>query len=167
MIPYQTFLQGHGSLSRDQFLNQIDVPHVLVTQTAVAPNAGFQTVKFTKDAISASGERKGAMVLAVRKRPDANAFGMMITIGRAANNDLVIEHQKISKFHAYFREAGTEWRICDANSRNGTEVGEIPVEPGQEGLPLYSGSRIRLGKAVSLVFLTPADLYTRCLADSR
>tara|TARA_R110002072_G_C7663980_1_gene509857 strand:- start:39 stop:542 length:504 start_codon:yes stop_codon:yes gene_type:complete len=167
VIPYQTFLHSHGGLSREQFLNQVDVPHVLITQTAGARDTGFQTVKFTKEAVSESGERKGAMVLPVRKRPDANAFGMMITIGRATNNDLVIEHQKISKFHAYFRQAGEEWRICDANSRNGTEVGDIPVEPGQEGLPVYSGSRIRLGKAVSLVFLEPTDLYTRCLADAR
>lgn len=167
MIPYQTFLQSHGGLSRDEFLGRIDVPHVLITQTAAARDTGFQTVKFTKEIVTESGERKGAMILPVRKRPDANAFGMMITIGRATNNDLVIEHQKISKFHAYFRQIGSDWRICDANSRNGTEVGEQEVEPGQDGLPIYSGSRIRLGKAVSLVFLAPPELYTRCLADAR
>ncbi|MBL4847766.1 MAG: FHA domain-containing protein [Planctomycetes bacterium] len=165
MISYQTFLVQFGSLGRDDFLKAIEVPYVLITQTANAQDSGFLTVKFTKEAVTKSGEREGSMVLAVRKRPDANAFGMMITIGRAANNDLVIEHQKISKFHAYFREAVSGWRICDANSRNGTTIGEVPVEPGQEGLPVKSGARIKLGKAVSLVFLEPADLYNRCLAD--
>lgn len=167
MIPYQTFLASHGGLSQEEFLARVDVPHVLITQTAAGRETSFQTVKFTKELVSESGERRGSMILPVRKRADANAFGMMITIGRATNNDLVIEHQKISKFHAYFRQVGSDWRICDANSRNGTQVGETDVEPGQEGLPVYSGSRVRLGKAVSLVFLAPADLYARCHSDSR
>jgi pSer/pThr/pTyr-binding forkhead associated (FHA) protein len=168
LIPYQTFLQSHTGLSREQFFGKIQVPHVLITTTVAGRESGFQTVKFTKEAVTESrGSSKGTMILPVRKRPEANAFGMMITIGRAANNDLVIEHQKISKFHAYFRQTGDEWRICDANSRNGTEVSEVEVTPGQDGLPVFSGSRVRLGKAVTLVFLAPAELYTRCLADAR
>ena len=167
MIPYQKFVAQYGALSREQFLSAIDVPYVLITQTAGRGESSFLTVKFTKELVSASGERKGSMVLPVCKREGANAFGMMITIGRATNNDLVIEHEKISKFHAYFRQVGSDWRICDANSRNGTEIGEALVAPGQEGLPVNSGSQIKLGKAVSLVFFAPSDLYARCLADSR
>jgi pSer/pThr/pTyr-binding forkhead associated (FHA) protein len=168
VIPYTKFMSQYGSLARDQFLEAIQDPYVLITLGAVAQDAGFQTVKFTKEAaVTESGERKGSMVLPVRKRPNANAFGMMITIGRATNNDLVIDHQKISKFHAYFRQVGTKWRICDANSRNGTAIGGIPVESGQEGLPVNSGSQIKLGKAVSLVFLAPIDLFLRLSADRR
>lgn len=166
MIPYQTFVAQYGALPEGEFLSRITDPHVLITQSQGARDSGFMTVKFTKEAVTESGERRGAMVLPVSKREGANAFGMMITIGRAANNDLVIEHQKVSKFHAYFRKAESGWRVCDANSRNGTQVGELTLEPGQEGHEVRSGQRVMLGKAVELVFLSPADLYARLKKDA-
>lgn len=166
MTPYETFLIRYGQMSQAAFLAEITCPHVLITQTAVARDSGFMTVKFTKELVTESGERRGITVLPVHKREGANAFGMMITIGRAANNDLVIEHQKISKFHAYFRQVGSDWRICDANSRNGTAVGEEIVAPGQDGLPVRSGQHVKLGKAVDLVFLAPSDLYNRVVRDA-
>ena len=167
MIPFQTFVAEHGALSESEFLGKIDAPHVLITQTqAPRDSSGFMTVKFTKETISESSEARGVMILPVAKREGANAFGMMITIGRATNNDLVIEHQKISKFHAYFRQVGTDWRVCDANSRNGTEVADEVLEPGQEGRAVRSGQRVRLGKAVELVFLSPADLFARVAKGS-
>lgn len=166
MIPYQTFLSEYSQLSESDFLARVQHPHVLITQTAAARDSGFMTVKFTKESVSESAERRGTTILPVQKREGANAFGMMITMGRAPNNDLVIEHQKVSKFHAYFRQVGSEWRVCDANSRNGTAVGESTVEPGQDGLEIRSGQRVKLGKAVELVFLSPRDLFAKIRKDS-
>ena len=56
-----------------------------------------------------------------------NAFGMMITVGRAANNDIVVEASSISKFHAYLENLGGGWKLRDANSSNGTYVGPVQV----------------------------------------
>lgn len=43
-----------------------------------------------------------------------------ITIGRASNNDIVIEHIGVSLKHAVLREQGNTWFIQDTNSTNGT-----------------------------------------------
>ena len=159
MTPYTQFAQEHKSLSQDEFLAKVDVPHILVTERQAVRDeeAGFMTVKFTKEVLSESAEAQ-TFVLPVRKRPEANAFAMMVTVGRAPNNDLVLDHQKVSKFHAYFKQIGEKWAICDANSRNGTAVDGLALQ-AQIAHPLKSGSKIKLAKVIDLVFLTPAGLY--------
>lgn len=160
MISYREFLVQYGTLPLDAFLEAIQEPYVLVTERETPRDAdsGFLTVKFSKESLSSSGEAKSSL-LPVRKRSDSNAFAMMITLGRAPNNDMVVDHQKISKFHAYFRQVGSDWVICDANSRNGTAVNGRPVEPGQTGAPVASGTSIKLAKLVDLLFLEPRELY--------
>lgn len=54
------------------------------------------------------------------KKAEGNVFGMMITIGRAANNDVVVDASSVSKFHAYFEQKDGGWAVRDANSSNGT-----------------------------------------------
>tara|TARA_B100000965_G_scaffold391803_1_gene400300 strand:- start:151 stop:672 length:522 start_codon:yes stop_codon:yes gene_type:complete len=161
VTPYTQFAQDHKHLSRDDFLAKVGVPHILVTEKQAVRDeeAGFMTVKFTKEVLSESAEAQ-TFVLPVRKRPDANAFAMMVTLGRAPNNDLVLDHQKVSKFHAYFKQLGEKWVICDANSRNGTVVDGLELQ-AQIAHPLRSGSKIKLAKVIDLVFLTPEELFQR------
>ncbi|MGE0708744.1 MAG: FHA domain-containing protein [Planctomycetota bacterium] len=162
MIPYREFAQQYASLSEEEFLRQIKEPHVLMVErrNLRESESGFMTVKFTKEALAESSETR-TFVLPIKKRAGSNAFGMMITLGRAPNNDLVVDHQKISKFHAYFRDAGSSWLICDADSRNGTVVDGVPLEPGQQGRPVHSGTRVKLGQVVELVFYLPKELYKK------
>jgi pSer/pThr/pTyr-binding forkhead associated (FHA) protein len=47
---------------------------------------------------------------------------MMVTVGRAANNDIVLPYDSISKFHAYFSNVGNTWTLTDAKSTNGSFV---------------------------------------------
>ncbi|MBI5547394.1 MAG: FHA domain-containing protein [Deltaproteobacteria bacterium] len=49
-----------------------------------------------------------------------NAFGLGITVGRTKNNDLYINDERISRFHAYFRVQESSWQLSDAGSKNGT-----------------------------------------------
>jgi len=67
-------------------------------------------------------------------------FSERISVGRARNNDIVLRHRSVSKFHAWF-ELGEEeaLRLGDARSTNhtllnGRGVGRElePVEPGDE-----------------------------------
>lgn len=104
--------------------------------------------------------REGAMIIPVRKRRDSNAFAMMITLGRAPNDDLVIPDQRVSKFHAYFRRLGQQWTINDANSMNGTWVDGQRISPDRSA-PLRSGSTIRIADTLELVFLDAQALYER------
>lgn len=60
------------------------------------------------------------MVLPVRKVQ--STFPSMITVGRTANNDIVIGDINISRFHAYFRVFPDRIEIADAGSANGTFV---------------------------------------------
>src|SRR5512142_1706837 len=52
------------------------------------------------------------LVLPVRKRNDL--FREMISVGRAANNDVVVPDVSVSKFHAYFRIAANVVELIDA-----------------------------------------------------
>jgi hypothetical protein len=62
----------------------------------------------------------GFFVAPIRKRQPI--FAEMISLGRTANNDIVIPDATISKFHAYFRVTDDLIEVVDAGSRNGTKV---------------------------------------------
>lgn len=49
-----------------------------------------------------------------------NVFPLGITLGRTENNDIVLRHEQVSRFHAYFQEQDGKLCIIDADSKNGT-----------------------------------------------
>lgn len=160
VIPFNTFCKLHRGQSLEAFVANVQKPYLYIETLAretEGDSPGFATVRNVsfKDVL-ATDEAK---LLPVEKREEANAFGMMITLGRAPNNDLVIPDQRISKFHAYFRRnADDTWTISDASSRNGTSLNGVAIEP-QTSKPLESGASITLSDDLELVFLEPKDLY--------
>ncbi len=52
-----------------------------------------------------------------------------LTIGRAADNDLVLSDQTVSRHHARLDFDGADYRIVDLNSTNGTRLGDVRVLP--------------------------------------
>jgi pSer/pThr/pTyr-binding forkhead associated (FHA) protein len=72
-------------------------------------------------------------------------FPSMITIGRTQNNDIVVPEKSISKFHAYFRVDRGLVEVADAQSRNGTFLGERRLEPKQLA-PLKAGEHVRFAR---------------------
>lgn len=68
-------------------------------------------------------------LIRVRKR-DGNPFALMITIGRAQNNDIHLHSKDVSKFHAYLTEGEEGWRITDAGSTNGTFLNGVQLSKG-------------------------------------
>lgn len=84
------------------------------------------------------------LVKPLRKRKD-RPFSNTILIGRAATNDLVLEHQSVSKLHARIRleEAGRTL-VSDAGSSNGTLVDGKLLEPDAEH-PLADGMELCIG----------------------
>lgn len=162
LISYAQFLRDHEGQPEAEFLDELRDPHLLIPNLAPAGTAdeptSFATMRFTPGARGGRGE--GNMIIPVRKRRDSNAFAMMITLGRAPNNDLVIPDQRVSKFHAYFRKLGQQWMINDANSMNGTWVDGQPI-PSDRSAPLKSGSTIRLAETLEMIFLESEGLYAR------
>lgn len=163
LISLNEFARSNAGRAREDFLADVREPYLLIPSlapAAVSDDPGsFSTMRFAP-AAARSGPAEGSMVIPVRKRRDSNAFAMMITLGRAPNNDLVIPDQRVSKFHAYFRRLGDRWMINDANSMNGTWVDGQPV-PSDRSAALKSGSSIRLAETLELVFLEPSDLFAR------
>jgi hypothetical protein len=68
----------------------------------------------------------------------------LVRIGRAADNDLVIESKRVSRYHAQARWIQTSWLIYDLNSTNGTWLDEERVVAAQPRA-LHLGARVRLG----------------------
>lgn len=87
-----------------------------------------------------------------------NPFAMGITVGRTGNNDVVIPDPSISRFHAYLQQdaKSMEWRVVDAESRNGTWLGGQRLTPNAP-LAVTDGARLRFG-SIEVRFLTPESL---------
>lgn len=99
-----------------------------------------------------------SLVFELRKDPlKTNAFAMGVTVGRTPNNDVVLPDHSISRFHGYFQQDSRTgaWRLVDAESRNGTQVGGAKLLANTP-LVLTDGSRIRFGD-VDLLFFEPSN----------
>jgi hypothetical protein len=89
------------------------------------------------------------------KKPGAS-FPGRITIGRTANNDIVIADHSVSRLHAYVRTSDG-WLVADAGSKNGSWLDGAPLEPRRE-IPLPPRSLLRLGD-VRLTFYRSEELF--------
>ena len=89
------------------------------------------------------GGTAGYEIFPLAKKPGA-PFADMITVGRTANNDVVIKDVTVSRFHAFFRERGGQWIVCDAGSKNGTSLEGKRLDARKER-DLEAGAAVRLG----------------------
>lgn len=99
------------------------------------------------------------LLLEVRKGSHAlNAVAHGVTIGRTSNNDIVLFDPTVSRFHALLREDEKthRWLLEDAESQNGTWVGELKLSP-RSAVAVVDGAKLRFG-AVQVTFLLPAGL---------
>jgi hypothetical protein len=143
---------------RDGFKSAFPEPVMVVQPFAQRERSKFQTVS------GGVGEGTTIAIARVRKREGANAFGMMITLGRASNNDIEIRAPDVSKFHAYIRHNGESWTITDAGSRFGTVVGEQQLGKDQTAA-LTPGVEVKLG-SVAMSFLPPDAFFDYLLEGS-
>ncbi len=79
----------------------------------------------------------------------------VLTIGRAADNRLVVNDTKASSHHAEMRPSGQGYSITDLGSTNGTFVNDQPLERNVSR-PLNNGDRIRVGDTVFTYEITGA-----------
>jgi hypothetical protein len=87
-----------------------------------------------------------------------NPFKNMITLGRAANNDVQIDHPTVSKAHVAFLREDDRWSVLDHGSTNGTVVNRVRL-PKNSATPLADGASIQLGDEIVLRFYTPAGMF--------
>lgn len=91
-----------------------------------------------------------ALLVKVAGRSGISRFTGSFTIGRAPDNDLVVDNPAVSQHHAEVRFENGEWRLHDLGSTNGTIVGGEPVEDAVVDRAL----RTRLGFQGPAVLLT-------------
>ncbi len=56
--------------------------------------------------------------------------GTVMTIGRSSDNDLALDHPKVSRHHARVEFDGTNYKVSDLNSTNGTYLANAKLLPG-------------------------------------
>jgi len=72
-------------------------------------------------------------------------------LGRSLDNEVVVEHPRVSRHHAQLRQRGGRWWLIDLGSANGTAVNDQPV--GEAALA--PGDVISLA-GVEILFTSPA-----------
>jgi pSer/pThr/pTyr-binding forkhead associated (FHA) protein len=82
--------------------------------------------------------------------------GQGLTIGRADENDVVLDDATVSRHHARLVESGDRWFVEDRGSFNGTLLNGVRVQPGTR-LPLRHGDRLTFGSQ-AVVFSWPAGV---------
>lgn len=151
------FAAEFGGVTRDEFLSRVRVPHLYFPNLPGLEGAkGFTTIRITPGVVPTEAGNQG--IVAIEKDGGANAFGMMVTMGRAANNDLVVPDTRVSKFHGFFQPAGDGWSFTDARSTNGTTMEGVPLVP-HTTTPVPSGATLELSGSIAVRFLMPMDLY--------
>jgi len=160
------FQSRHSDLDKEAFLAKFPDPFLLV-ELGTKPDQPemFQTLSGTKnpnrptEPISKNGKFLYSIVVSLTKT-DRNTFQNMITVGRASNNDVIISHPSISKFHAYFRvdPESDKATITDVGSSYGT-VAEGNVLEKNTAFPVQSGSVLIFSRSAKATFLSPADFF--------
>jgi hypothetical protein len=90
---------------------------------------------------------------------EARSGGGEVRLGRASENDLVVDDGTLSRSHlAFSKGPDGAWSVRDVGSSNGTRLNGAPL--GQRPVPLEAGARIEAG-AVRLTFYDGGSLYLR------
>jgi len=142
--------------SRAAFLTP-PVP-VLVWEAAPRERTSKELLWVTNPRIRLNLPSDDPLVYRVEKSTSkSNAFGLGVTLGRAANNDVVVDDPSVSRVHAFLQLDGHSrvWHVLDAESSAGTFVGGERLAPGRPA-PLADGAVLLLGH-VELRFLAPGS----------
>ena len=67
--------------------------------------------------------------------------GLQLAVGREADNEIQLPHEKVSKHHAALRCAKDRWSIEDLKSTNGTFVNNEKIHLAE----LKQGDRVKIG----------------------
>jgi len=83
----------------------------------------------------------------------------LLTIGRGADNDLVLQDTQVSRHHAELRRRGDQWFLVDLGSTNGTFVGGTRLRPDQ-AWPVLPGVPIQIGDTLLVLEEEPPPSLT-------
>lgn len=147
-IPIGVLRADARALSAADFEDRHGNAFLMLTAAELNRPAGpSMTVVHLEDEIAE--HTAGLSLLAYPIRRTARSVGHLVTLGRTANNDVVVPDISISRFHAFAKEVkGGGIAIQDAGSTNGSMVNSNSVPSQGHGPPvqLKSGDSVRLGQ---------------------
>jgi hypothetical protein len=160
----------HGRSDVTAFVAAFDHPVLVQRRRPEAPRrttpppgaAGFSTRKIEEGALGRAmlgtlAPDADTEVIRLVKG-DGGQFPGMVTVGRAPNMDVVLTHDSISKFHAFFSRDGDGWVLTDAGSTNGTAVNEQRLAANAP-VALRVGSRVVFGHGQAWSFFPARDFH--------
>ena len=158
-LPLSEFVSICSYLKEDDFLQRFNHPFLIQRSQDldVQENPGFGTISGNIKKLLVESDLTNCSVLFVSKSPNNN-FTMMVTVGRAENNDIIIRNGKVSKFHAYFNEIGDQWAVTDGNSSNGTYVGGEKLVPNSR-FTIEDGTDLSFSQDLSYRFIGNKSMY--------
>ncbi len=145
--PLTTFIEDAATLSNDKFAEKNGHFFLLLQEALNDEPTSGRTLS------ESDAHTTGSIVfLAFPLRRKKNSQVRFVSIGRTANNDVVLPERSISKFHAFFPNP-VEPLIHDGGSFNGTFVnGEKVCERGAgPATKLEAGDTLKMG-ILSLTF---------------
>lgn len=162
------YLPLRRSLSRQDFLRRHPYPflieNVRLLRESEKKTLDFATVQinFNDPAPPPAAGTAGTQKCAVRRivKQESNAFDGMVNVGRTATNDIALDLQAVSKFHAYFTRDGATGNcyLTDPGSTNGTYVRGLRLNP-RERKQLGDGDEIGFGDQATFAFYYPGGFY--------
>lgn len=112
-----------------------------------------------------AGHKGVEMRIALVKKSVRNPFADQIYLGRANNNDIILEDESVSKAHAFFTNSADGWDISDVESVNGTFVSGVKVTKTKH---IADATELRFGNCQATFYL-PKGFFaylTRVLANT-
>ena len=122
----------------------------------ISPSSRFrQKEEFSYITLRWKFDKAPLFIVPIRKRRGiGKPFAHRISVGRARNNDIVLRHSSVSKFHAWFEIGGHgEMRVADARSSNGTLLNDDSL--GRELAIATEGDIIKFGSIVTTLCSAP------------
>jgi hypothetical protein len=146
-----------AELSPEEFEDRHGEAFLLLSSTGFKqPMSNSSTEVLLLELDEEGGERTAGVSIRIMPiRAGKGSHTHLITVGRAAKNDVAIEDISVSRFHAFFkRNPAGGFQLHDAGSTNGTLVNETSVCTKEAGPPtgVKSGDNIRFGQ-VDVTFL--------------
>jgi hypothetical protein len=123
--------------------------HIALSTAKPAPRAADDSREIvSRDAVDYAGSTSGNLVARLIVVRDTEEFSFPLTresfaVGRHENNDIVVDNERVSAFHARIDRGPDGYVLVDLNSTNGTFLNSHRVTVGV----LNSGDEIRLGPA--------------------
>lgn len=160
-IPMRDLRTDARILSAEEFEDRYGSAFLLLTAAELTLPTGPATteVRLLYDEGPADSTASLSLVVYPVRRT-GRSVGHLITIGRAANNDLAVPDLSISRFHAFLKQGESgHWQIQDAGSTNGTSVNgqAVPRQGHGAAVDVKAGDNVRLGQ-IELTFLEVEEL---------